>query len=1057
MGDIQMKSLIPNWLFRIVLAFGLLLTPSFNNSAAADPPGTGPAASSQSLAPDANILTIPTTGASISVDGFCDTTAEYANAQIKTFMDGNGKSGTVYLIANADMLYVCMYAQQGVLAARFGRVYLDPQGDGSNYVFANQGDDAFQVNITSPNRSSYIGNNNPNGWTTASELDGFWTGLSTISADGMETIEYGLQLGALGFGNNCNIFGLSVFHHWFQFSGDDYAWPASSIFDQPRTWQLARILTANCPTSDIAYVYRGNTEDSTSFYNLLTANGYGVDLISLASVLTTDFSAYKMIIIADDSGSLNQWGTPTFTDAQVAQIKLANKPILGLGEGGYAFFGRLSLFIGWPRGWHGPQNIMDIAPTAPAGFFNPPIPPVTHYVAPFNSVGIYLPPNQSLPGDVTPIGMESPPDDHSSLIAQGCRTLWGNSGNPLIFTADGKLLFLNTISVIHNSQCPTEPPPDLKCREVIKTASPAAGTPVVPGQVIVYTLTYTYSSDQTCNNNGEAKIIDSIPIDTTYVPGSASDGISPGADGGLTWSVVPGTGVRTKSFKITVSDTQCANQRMVNNQASLLAIGFAPVISNVVTHPVTCPPVGFPTREPSYAEDELQVHPYPLLAGLPSEVSVRLTNSGTAPNAVTVQFQVNPSGIGIGLPFTTFDTRSVTIPAASQIILKTTYLPAASGLACFQVTVTPTGYAPIRTQTCLDNIEDFSGSAPLLPDAGGLTLNFMVGNPTSSTANIQLVVVNTCPGWSAGITVPGGGILTNVLPDSTDLRNAALQVTPPIPATLGSGCFIDVQGWIINQPSGTAVMIGGIRKLDIPPVHLPTNINPPWEEPEISIIPNPPVAGLPGQLCIDLNNPLDVEKTVTVVFNVADFGAGIAFMPVGTQTLTLLPHTFSRYCIPWTPSSSGSLHRCIQVILQQAGYQDMHSQLNVDIVRTTPSGSGFTSLMTQVSIVNPDLVNHTLSFDMTTVGLDPYWAPRMVDSLGNPAATEILPGQTLTLYLRLMPETKSIPLHTGLNLVNYLSGDQHEVEVSVLLDGVPSGGFTTRFYPYQVYLPVTRK
>jgi hypothetical protein len=364
------------------------------------------------------------------------------------------------------------------------------------------------------------------------------------------------------------------------------------------------------------------------------------------------------------------------------------------------------------------------------------------------------------------------------------------------------------------------------------------------------------------------------------------------------------------------------------------------------------------------------------------------------------------------------------------------------------VVVTAAGFTPIKTQTCIDNIEDFSGSPPYAP------LNFMVGNPTSSTADIQLVVDNTCPGWSAVITTPAGGVLTSVGLNSTDLRNATLQVTPPIPATLGSGCHIDVQGWIIDPVTGAPVMIGGIRKLDVPPVHLPTNINPPWEEPEIVFIPNPPVAGSPGQLCIELNNPLDVAKTVTVEFDVADFGAGIGFTPIATQVFTLPPHTFARYCVPWTPSTSGTLHRCILVVLKQAGYQDMHSQRNVDIVRTNPAGSGFTPFMTQVAIGNPDLVQHTLSFHMTTVGLDPYWVPMIVDGLGNPPATEMLPGQTLTLYLRLVPAVASISSQL---VSSYFFGDQSGVEVTVLLDGTPESGFSVFLESLHVYLPLIMK
>ena len=328
--------------------------------------------------------------------GYCSPN-EYSQGVSETFTDGNGQLATVYLVASPDQLFICMRAQEGFFTNRFGRVYLDPQGDGSSYVYANKGDDAFQVDIPGdhPLQLRWQQTCQTAGRLTPA-MDTFWSGQSTLGPSGFETVEWGLQLSGLGFGSNCKVFGLSVFHHWFNFVGNDFSWPAGSIFDQPRTWQLARILTGNCSSGDIAYVYRGNAADAASFYNLLTGNGYSVDLIPLASVVATDFSTYKMIIIADDTGSLDQWGTPTLTDAQVAQIKVANRPILGLGEGGYAFFGRLALYIGWPRGWHGPQNVIDMAPTAPAGFFNPPIPPVTHYAVPFNSVGIYLPPQPDL-------------------------------------------------------------------------------------------------------------------------------------------------------------------------------------------------------------------------------------------------------------------------------------------------------------------------------------------------------------------------------------------------------------------------------------------------------------------------------------------------------------------------------------------------------------------------------------------------------------------------------------------------------------------------------------
>ena len=997
-------------------------------------------------APTANVLDIPITTGGIQIDGNCSDKG-YATALTGIFPDGNGGSAKVYLTANADQLFICMVAQRGVLATRFGRVYLDPQGDGSGYVFANKGDDAFEVDIPGKVQSSFVGGGGgpPNSWIRDTGLDGFWTGASTLIVGGGESVEYGLQLGPLGFGSNCSIFGLSVFHHWFSGVGDDYGWPVNAIYDQPRTWQLARIQGPNCNTTkDIAYVFRGNKDDAASFYNLLLSHGYNVDLIPLSAVVGTNFTPYKLIVIADDTGSLDTWGIPADWANEVNKIKSANKPILGLGEGGYAFFGRLPLFIGWPQGWHGPQNVTTAAATAPIGFFAPPASPVTVYTAPHNSVGIYV---LSYPTNVVPIGMETPADNHSSLISQGCDLLWGNSGNPLDMTPDGVVLFLNTVKTAHSSTCiPPQPPPGDSCLKIVKTGIPTGN--VVPGGVITYTITYTFSNSTACKIPATGKIIDYIPTDTSFVPGSASGGITPAGDGSLIWTVTPAGSDQTKTFKVTVSDTQCAHQRTVNNQANLLVSGFAPFPSLIISNPVTCPNIGFPNHNPMYAEDELKVEPYPLVAGKPSQVSVHLSNFGALPQPIIVTFQVSP--LGIGLLYTTFATRSAVIPAASTIVLNSTYTPAVNGLACFQVLVGIPGAGPIlKTQSCLDTSEDFS-------NAISNDLTFKVGNPTSSTATINLVVDNTCPGWSASITIPPGGTLTGVLPNSAvppDLRNVTLHVTRPSPATLGSGCHIDVQAWI------GSLLIGGIRKLDLPPVHLPVGIEPSWEEPEIVFIPDPPLLGVPGQVCIELGNPLAVAKIVTVDFSAADFGAGIGFTPIGSLVnISLPPHSYNRYCISWTPTLPGTAHRCILVTLSQAHYQDMHSQRNVDLVRVNPF-TGLGGVDVPVTITNPDLIDHLLTFDISTQGLDPYWKPVILDGTGGPPPGSLLSGQTVNLHLRFLPA--ALVAATAPAVIsppaNFQFGDVSQVSVGVVLDGHVMSGFSVKLDVPRIFLPMIRR
>ncbi len=1051
-----MSQLITRRSFRFASTFlllmflmGSLIAPTTPAAVLAAP---GNSASANAAAPQSpsttlnNILDIPLQKFSPKVDGNCDPQTEYAGAKIVTFNDGAGKTGTVYLEATPDMLYVCMFANNGSFDTRFGSLYVDPQGDGGSYVYANKGDDAFRVDITSVARSSYVGSSLPNGWTLAPAYDSYWSGSSIIDKTGTETVEWGIKYASLNFGKNCTAFGLSVFHHWFASTGDDYHWIDNAIFDQPRTWQLAEINSGACSRGDVAYVFRGNTLDAVSYKNLLTTAGYTVALIPLADVAATDFTVYKFIIIADDTGSLNTWGTPpdATSAAQIAQILSGKKPILGLGEGGYAFFGRLHLFIGWPMGWHGPIDRMAQVTTSLFGALPN---PVIHYTIPVNSVDIYLA-GATPPSDVTVFGKEVPETQHSPLIQQGCRMLWGGSGNPLAMSADGQDLFLKVAALMFGYQCApdTTPPPNCTIT-VTKTANPADGTPVTPGTAILYTITYTIPTDAACGYPKVEKLLDVVPGGTTYVPNSASDSLSPAPDGSMVWAAFPGTG--SKSFKVVVGDQPCAGQKVVNNQATLFVPSYAPVLSNTVSHPVTCPNVTFPSQTPFYAESELEVHPYPLTAGVSSDVNLRLTNNDTSAALVAIDFQISP--LGIGLPFTTFATRMVSLPAHSNTLVTASYLPttATAGQACFQAAVhLPTGLLLIKTQSCLDMAEDFSANLSNM-------LIFNVGNPKSFITDITLVVDNTCPGWSAVISSPPGGILTTVGPNDTDIRQVKLLVTPPSPVTLGTGCHIDMQAWIINSTTGAAEMIGGIRKLDVPPVHLPPSVTPIWEEPEISFIPNPPVLGAPNQLCIQLVNPLAVAKTVTVAFSAADFGAGIGFTPVATQNFTLPPMSSNNYCITWTPSTTGTLHRCILVVLTQPGYQAMHSQRNVNLVRIQPSGIG--SLKIPIMLGNPDLVNHALSFNIVVTGIDPYWTPVIlpVGPTPGPAPTTIGAGQTLALQLVFLPP--SAAQSSGAVTAppaDFRFGDTSQVSVGMAYDGIEINGFTVQIISPHLYLPL---
>ncbi|OIO92851.1 MAG: hypothetical protein AUK03_09195 [Anaerolineae bacterium CG2_30_64_16] len=1008
-----------------VLALALLVA---SPAAVAAAPISSPSATV--LVQQQGPIVIPQGTAPVKVDGRCDPRAEYGDAASYPYTDAFGVTGQVYLKHDGTNLYVCMVGAAGSFGQRFARVYLDT--DDGRETYAEADDYALQADFASGGRSSYKGTGVANGYTPIS-LSGWSAATATGNAD---IAEYAVPLSLIG-GLCGRPFGLAVYHHWVQSVGNDYGWPSNQFFDQPKTWQEVTLGNAPC-AGKIAYVYYGNTADATSFRNLLTSRGYAVTLIPLAAVLTTNFSQFDLILIANDSGSLDAWGTSGLTAAQVAQITAPNKPIIGLGEGGYAFFGRLGLFIGWPQGWHGPNDRVIRAAGAPASYYTVPTAmppdPIQVYGQPSNEVGIYL---SGVPADVLPIGLEPATPDHASLIMQGCRHLWGFSGNPDVMTATGRELFVNAVYYFRHFQCaPPPPPPSENCIRLVKQAAPPNGTPVQPGDPIQYTLTYFISQDARCQNT-RAKLVDQIPMGTTYVPGSASDGISPGADGALTWDVTFGSGVKT--FKVQVSDTACRDQRRIINQATLLMPGHTPFVSNVVSHPVDCPPIGFPNDQPSYAEEEVQIHPYPLITGTPSQISVKLRNNTAVAQTVTVLFQTSPNRFGIGLDFNTFDSTVVTIPANGNVIAHSSFTPVSSGHYCIQIVVLIPGYAPVITQRNLDVVEDLQ---PGVTD----TLVFKVRNNSSATANVDLVVVNTCPGWTA-VVVPA--TLINMLPG--EVRNAQLQVTPPNPVVLGSGCHIDVQGWIGDQ------MIGGIRKLDVPPVHLPVDVQPPWAEPEISVHPSPPVVGQPAQICVQLQNPLPVAKTVTVDFAVADFGAGIPFTTVATQTFVLPPLSNATYCAPWTPALGGTTHRCILVTLKQPNYPDQHSQLNVNVVRT-PRGV-LSRVDVPIRIGNPDGVAHALELRPVIFGIDPYWQLRLWRDPGDPPPDMLGPGEIVTLHLGFMPAGSAAAGEApAAPPADYTFGDESRVELGVYLDGQLVGGLSVEVRPPErTFLPVMLK
>ncbi len=1054
-------------------------------------------------------VTIPLAQNIPSLDGICSN-GEYTDAVSQTFTDIFSTTRAIFLKHDGANVYVCATFTLGSLSTRYAAVYLDPNLSGDLNA---QGDDyALEIGMTSSTLNAQKGTGG--GGYTPISLSG-WNGKANVGAND-ESAEWVIPLG-LASSPCTGGFNIGMYHMQPAAPGAHFGWPSNTFFYSPKTWTTASLSSYTCatatatatptpthtptqtatptatgtpvpsstptptptstpqPNGQLAYVYQRDAVTAQQFKDLLdnADQGWTVTLIDTVAAGSTDWSGFTAILIADDTGYLAAWpAQPPTTTLAAEAIRDAGKPVLGIGEGGYAFFGQLGSGLGWPNGWHGPDR--DIHPEDPLSSYflipNNTGPPdsLPLYTDDVNSVSLFM---TAVSPQVTALGVETPTTHHAPLAFEtaGCKQLWGFSGNPEAMTPDGQALFVNAVRFLLVKQsCAPPPPIDPKnCWSPLgKTALPAAGTPVQVGDRITYTIQYTGSAVLIGCASLFGDLVDEIPAHTLPVPDSATGGAAYLVhERAFHWSVAGDTS-GSASFSVEVTDAACNASltepaydagspvvRPIWNQANLRS-GAAWFASPLVTHPVACPPVVPAGAQPPWAEDEIGLYPYPLVAGRATEFSVRVRNLSDTVQTMTATFELaQPIGglrLGIGLNYAPVvnrnNPRRVTVaPGGYAIVELSDWLPAVSGLACVRVKLENPAFAPLYTERCLDTTEDLR---PGVPD----TFIFPVRNPRAGTETIRIAIDNTCPGWQVSapysLTLAGGASV-----------NALTTVTPTAP--LGTECHVDVQGWIGED------LIGGYRKIDIPPVHLP-HASPPWEEREISTIPIQPVVNVTNTLCVELINPLTVTKVVTAVFSEADFGAGIGFTTIATRVISLPPLSIDRYCVDWFPvyGPGRGLHRCLLVTLKQPGWRDVHSQRNLDVVR--PSLAGMRAAMFLLTVPSEGVFvgNDTggtvgLSFRIRPFGLPPDRAIQLANVAGGPLPGTLAPGQQVHVELRailigLAQDQMAIPAAGPVaeDLVQAQYGDHARVEVEVLFDGQPHSGFTIEIQPpAQAFLP----
>jgi hypothetical protein len=205
-------------------------------------------------------------------------------------------------------------------------------------------------------------------------------------------------------------------------------------------------ITVTNPGRKIALITGSDAKTDDAFKALLDANGLLTTEIKLSGIAAkTSFSAYDEVLIAPDTApaSPGTWGTP----AAMTALAKFGKPILGLGDGGYYFFGNKQLYIGYGNGIHSSSTgIIQTTPSMPiyhTPYAIPNLQSTTLFTSTSAVVEIYTPQIDSSYFEFAQTSPSSP--NYYVLMQEGRYFLWGFDGSPSTMTADGQHLLINVV------------------------------------------------------------------------------------------------------------------------------------------------------------------------------------------------------------------------------------------------------------------------------------------------------------------------------------------------------------------------------------------------------------------------------------------------------------------------------------------------------------------------------------------------------------------------------------------------------------------------------------
>jgi predicted outer membrane repeat protein len=206
----------------------------------------------------------------------------------------------------------------------------------------------------------------------------------------------------------------------------------------------------------VAFIYLDDDETAESFKSLLESYGCPTTLIKTKNVTATLLDSCDLVIVANDTFRSHAWTEPNAT----AAIEYSGKPIIGLGEGGYDFFGMLGLSIGSPYGSTSSHNSISVIDPAHSLLSTPypidiPQDGMLQLYKETRDVALYFWPD--IPETVTVLAvLHNEPGYYPLAMEHNRYFLWGFIESPDKMTDIGRKLFINTVIWMANANWENE-------------------------------------------------------------------------------------------------------------------------------------------------------------------------------------------------------------------------------------------------------------------------------------------------------------------------------------------------------------------------------------------------------------------------------------------------------------------------------------------------------------------------------------------------------------------------------------------------------------------------